>query len=480
MTSTLSTTLTSVLSEKVLVPGTEDYDTANNSYFTAFENEIKPSYIAKPTSVEEVSKLVAALHPHLASGEAQLAVRGTGHTPFGGSANIKDGITVDLRALKGVQLSEDKATVDIGCGETWTSVYSELEKHGLTTAGGRVGRVGVTGLLLIHEGGLSLYSTRRGFACDSVTEFSVVLASGIVVKASAKENSDLWIALKGGLNNFGIVTSFKMKTFETGPVWGGVTYYLQGTCTQLIEAVCDFALNEKDEDTHIMCGAGYGFGHQVTTCVMYQTKGVEDAPSLKRFTTIQPQIEQMKTMRTGTHLGFCDELSAFSTDGTRQLYLTCTIKPDVSLMEAFHDKWQETLATLKDSEGFIFSFNFQPLTEALLQNSANAGGNSMNISPDDGPLLVVLLNPVWNLAADDERIISGVSSLLATFKNLASEKGMLHRYIFINYAYEKEDVFKGFGDESQRRLKAASEKWDPEGIFQKAVPGGFKVSSTWD
>jgi hypothetical protein len=33
-------------------------------------------------------------------------------------------------------------------GETWTTVYKELEKYGLTTVGGRVGRVGVTGFVL--------------------------------------------------------------------------------------------------------------------------------------------------------------------------------------------------------------------------------------------------------------------------------------------------------------------------------------------
>jgi len=311
-----------------------------------------------------------------------------------------------------------------------------------------------------------------------VTEFEVVLASGKIAHASAQENHDLWIALKGGLNNFGIITSFKMKTFEAGPIWGGVTYYLQGTFSQLLQGACDFALNEKDEDTHIMCSAGYGFGHQVTTCVMYQTKGVENAPSLERFTSMQPQIEQMKTMRTSTHLGFCDELSAFSSDGLRQLYLTCTIKPDVALMEAFHDKWQETLAALKDADGFIFSFGFQPLTKALLQNSAAAGGNAKGLSPDDGPLFIVLLNPVWNSSQDDDRIISGVSNLLAAFKQLASVKGLLHRYIFTNYAYEQEDVFKGYGEESQANLNAASKKWDPEGIFQMGVPGGFKISNS--
>jgi FAD/FMN-containing dehydrogenase len=146
--SMLQNVLTQALDGNVLLPGSEEYEKSNGSYFTAFENEIKPSYIAKPANTKQVSGLVTALHPLLVRGECQLAIRGAGHTPFGGSANIKDGITVDLRGLKGVTLSEDKTTVEIGAGENWLSVYTELEKHGLTTAGGRVGRVGVSGLVL--------------------------------------------------------------------------------------------------------------------------------------------------------------------------------------------------------------------------------------------------------------------------------------------------------------------------------------------
>ena len=140
--------LKNVLPEKVLAPGREEYATSNGSYFTAFENEIRPAYIVQPASVQDVSKFVQELHPLLVTGDLLLAVRGGGHTPFEGSANIKDGVTIDMRGLKGVTLSEDKSIVTIGVGEDWTSVYRELEKHGLTTAGGRVGRVGVTGLVL--------------------------------------------------------------------------------------------------------------------------------------------------------------------------------------------------------------------------------------------------------------------------------------------------------------------------------------------
>jgi hypothetical protein len=146
-------------------------------------------------------------------------------------------------------------------------------------------------------------------------------------------------------------------------------------------------------------------------------------------------------------------------------------------MSAFHDKWQETLATLNDAEGFLFAFGFQPLAKSLLEHSAAAGGNAASLTPSDAPLFIVLLNPVWSLAADDDRITNGVTNLLAEFRRLASEKGLLHPYILTNYAYKTEDVFKGCGEESLAQLKEVSKKFDPEGIFQKGVPGGWKVAN---
>lgn len=145
------------------------------------------------------------------------------------------------------------------------------------------------------------------------------------------------------------------------------------------------------------------------------------------------------------------------------------------MMETFHDKWQEALAKIKDAEGFIFSFGFHPLTKALLENSAKAGGNAMDIPPSEGPLFIILINPIWTLAKDDDRIFKTVGALVDDLRSIASEKGFLHRYIFTNYGFQADDIVSGYGDESVSKLRETSKKYDPEGMFQKGVPGGFKL-----
>ena len=66
---------------------------------------------------------------------------------------------------------------------------------------------------------------RNGWACDTVVGYEVVLASGQVVYATANSYPDLWLALKGGSNNFGIVTRFDVTTYPQGHMLGGLVAF---------------------------------------------------------------------------------------------------------------------------------------------------------------------------------------------------------------------------------------------------------------
>lgn len=60
--------------------------------------------------------------------------------------------------------------------------------------------------------GGSGYFIGHGFGCDNVVAYETVLASGVILNVTASSHSDLFRALKGGSSNFGIVTSFEIRT----------------------------------------------------------------------------------------------------------------------------------------------------------------------------------------------------------------------------------------------------------------------------
>lgn len=111
-----------------------------------------------------------------------------------GCANIQDGVTLNLRQLDTIEIVDGIAR--IGAGARWGAVYEQAQAQGLGITGSRSALGGVGGLAL--AGGLSFFSSREGFICDNVVNFEVVLASGKIVNANAKENPDLWRALRGG------------------------------------------------------------------------------------------------------------------------------------------------------------------------------------------------------------------------------------------------------------------------------------------
>lgn len=60
---------------------------------------------------------------------------------------------------------------------------------------------------------------RHGFAADNLVSARVVLANGTAVMASATENKDLFWAVRGAGHNFGIVTSYDLKTYDVEKTW---------------------------------------------------------------------------------------------------------------------------------------------------------------------------------------------------------------------------------------------------------------------
>jgi FAD/FMN-containing dehydrogenase len=111
--------------------------------------------------------------------------------------------------------------------------------------GGRSSTVGVGGLTL--GGGISYYSAEHGLVCDNILEFEVVLADGRVVNASGSSNADLFAVLKGGGNNFGIVTNFRFPAFKYEGMWGGLVAYPEETIQDHFRALVNF-INKIDKN----------------------------------------------------------------------------------------------------------------------------------------------------------------------------------------------------------------------------------------
>lgn len=146
---------------------------------------------------------------------------------------------IDLGLLDSVVYHQESSTVSLGQGGRWKDAYPVLDKLGVTVPGGRAAEVGVAGLLL--GGGNSFYSLRKGWACDNVRRYEFVLADGSVIIVDKDTNAGLFLSLKGGSGNFGIVARFDLEAFPAKPLWSGSMVYPDAVVKDVINAFVSFS-----------------------------------------------------------------------------------------------------------------------------------------------------------------------------------------------------------------------------------------------
>lgn len=130
----------------VFLRGTAEYSKSANNYFAAFENEVDPMCVVQPRSSEELAKIIK--HLSTISPLPRVAIKGGGHTAWAGAANIQDGVLIDMIKFDNISINQNTKTVSIGAGQRWANVYERLVPLGLGVHGGRVSKVGVSGLIL--------------------------------------------------------------------------------------------------------------------------------------------------------------------------------------------------------------------------------------------------------------------------------------------------------------------------------------------
>jgi len=114
-----------------------------------------------------------------------------------------------------VRVAPDTRTARVQAGATIGDLDHETQAFGLVTTGGIMSETGVAGLTL--GGGLGYLARKYGLAHDNLRSMDVVTAEGELVTASADEHPELFWGLRGGVGNFGVVTSFEFELHELGP-----------------------------------------------------------------------------------------------------------------------------------------------------------------------------------------------------------------------------------------------------------------------
>ena len=134
----------------------------------------------------------------------------------------------------------------------------------------------------------------------------IVLASGQIVNANAQSYSDLFKALKGGTNNFGIVTRFDLKTFQQGKLWGGFIVYPWTNVPAQLQALQDFtSASGAGVDDYASVINAFLIGSDGPEYIANQytySKAQEYPLVLQNFTSLQPQYSNSMRITNLTNI----------------------------------------------------------------------------------------------------------------------------------------------------------------------------------
>ncbi|VVB16255.1 unnamed protein product [Arabis nemorensis] len=173
--------------------------------------KIFPSAVLNPSSVEDITDLIKLSFDSQPS--FPLAARGHGHS-LHGQAAAKGGVVVNMRSMvnrdRGIKVSRTGLYADVEGGWLWIEVLNKTLELGLTpvswtdylylTVGGT-----------LSNGGISGQTFRYGPQISNVLEMDVITGKGEIATCSKDVNSDLYLAVLGGLGQFGIITRAKIK-----------------------------------------------------------------------------------------------------------------------------------------------------------------------------------------------------------------------------------------------------------------------------
>jgi len=200
----------------VILPDDGRYDEARKVYNAMIDK--RPAVVVRCTGVADV---IAAVKAARAAGLA-VAIRGGGHSvPGFGTAD--DALVVDLGRMRGIRVDPATKTARAEGGATWGDFNHATHAFGLATTGGIISTTGIAGLTL--GGGIGYLTRGAGLSLDNLISADVVTADGSFVTANAKENQDLFWALRGGGGNFGVVTSFQYKLQPVRNITGGPMFF---------------------------------------------------------------------------------------------------------------------------------------------------------------------------------------------------------------------------------------------------------------
>jgi FAD/FMN-containing dehydrogenase len=223
----------------VFGPADQQYDTERAGHQTTRRH--RPDVVVGAVGPADVQAAVRFANDR----GLPVAVQGTGHALSAVAG--EGGVLINTSRMTGVRVNAETGTAWVGAGMTWEPVIHESAAAGLAPLSGSAPGVGVVSYTL--GGGLGLLSRRYGYAADRVRSLDVVTADGRLRHVTDTSEPDLFWALRGGRDNFGVVTGIEIELMPITTIYGGGLFFDIASAAEVLETYARWTATLPDEMT---------------------------------------------------------------------------------------------------------------------------------------------------------------------------------------------------------------------------------------
>nr|AGK29861.1 FAD-binding protein [Volvariella volvacea]AGK29880.1 FAD-binding protein [Volvariella volvacea] len=462
--------LEDIYPDKVSYPGDATYVQETQNYWSS-TCVLSPTCFFTPDVTAEVATAVKLFTEN----NCKFSVRAGGHHSSVGAASNEGGPVIALTNFKQKDVDPVNNIVSVGPGNRFHEVYTATDAYNKVAVLGRYAQVG-TGLLL--GAGLSYLNNPEGLSVDNVVAHEVVLANGTVVVASRDNYPDLHKALKGGGDNFGVVTRYDLKIFDYPEnVLGGLVTYGEEAMPFYDDLTYNYHVDAavNDKSTHILPQWGYNGAtrqRESFTPFIY----LKDQPQLPP--SLQPWVDVPWVHNTIRNTSALAPLSFENHDGyvngDAQQQRTITVYADRAFFKEISRLYYEFAQRWAHIDGFYALHCKMPITPFMVEKGIENGGNVLGLEGIRRPVSILYFGVQAANIEDAPELFKAQERFVENLRDLARRRGLLHKYIMWNYAAYNQKVIDSYGPGNVAFLKRVSRKYDPTGAFQRLV-GGQKI-----
>ncbi|KAG5726241.1 6-hydroxy-D-nicotine oxidase [Termitomyces sp. T112] len=415
----------------------------------------------RPGTAEDVAKILQIV----GSTRKPFAVKGGGHASNPGFSST-NGIQISMKPFAEVTYDAESQTVVIGAGLIWDDVYAALAPYGVSVVGGRVTGVGVAGFIL--GGGYSWLTNQHGLTIDTVLAFELVKPNGDIVNVTEASDPNLFFGLKGGMNNFGIVTRFTLKTFPQGQVWAGSITYTFDRIPSVTAATAKFSSTVTDPKAVIITTYNFLLGQPgILQLIFYD--GPEPPTGIFDDFLAIPHLTNDVSTRDFT--SFVKGLPANATYGQRGIFQSVSLTEyTTTLLDAVYNEtvfWGSRLSLLS---GSFISYGVEPFLPTLFSHGSDSAyppSREKGLSPFN-------IYFAWTSSLSDDEFHEAARQSAAQIKAVAMAEGqdISDVAIYPNYAIY-DTPLEGLYGSNVPTLQALKASIDPTNVM--GLAGGFRL-----